>query len=109
MNKLEREEERPPTVHLPYIAGVSERIRRVHKDFNIRVAFKSGPTLHSLLTKVKDPLPREKQARVVYDVPCTCGKVYIGETTHRFGTCLKERKDTCIKDFVSLPVCRLRL
>ena len=24
----EREEERPPTVHLPYVAGVSERIRR---------------------------------------------------------------------------------
>ena len=72
----ETEEERPPTVHLPYVAGVSERIRRVCRDFNIRAVFKSGPTLRSLLAKVKDPLPREKQANVVYEVPCTCGKVY---------------------------------
>ena len=42
------EEERPPIVHLPYIAGVSERIKRVCKDFNIRTVFKSRATLHSL-------------------------------------------------------------
>ena len=58
----EREEERPPTVHLPYVAGVSERIRRVCRDFNIRAVFKSRPTIRSLLTKVKDALAREKQA-----------------------------------------------
>ena len=83
-------EERPPTVHLPYVAGVSERIRRVYRDFNIRAVLKSGPTL---LTKVKDLLPREKQANVV------CGKVYIGDTTSQLETCLKEHKDACIKGF----------
>ena len=51
----EREEERLLTVHLPYIVGVSERIRRVCEDFNIRMMFKSGPTFRSLLTKVNDP------------------------------------------------------
>ena len=76
----EREEERPPTVRLPYVADVSERIRRVCKDFNIRAVFKSGPILRSLFTKVKDPLPMEKQANVVYEALCTCRKVYIGET-----------------------------
>ena len=49
------------------------------------------------LLKVKDPLPREKQANVIYKVPCTCGKVYIGETTHQLETRLKEHKDACIK------------
>ena len=44
----EREEERPPTVHLPY-AGVSERIRTMCNGFNIRAVFMSGPTLCSLL------------------------------------------------------------
>ena len=33
---------------------------------------------YSLLTKVKDPLPKEKLAGVVF--PCQCGKVYVGET-----------------------------
>ena len=41
----EKEEERPPAVHLPYVAGISERIMRVCKDFNLRAVFKSGPTL----------------------------------------------------------------
>ena len=42
--------------------------------YTVRVVFKSGPTLHSLLTKVKD-LPKEKLADVVYQIPCQCGKV----------------------------------
>ena len=54
-----------PTLMLPYVAGVSERIRKACRSYNIRVVFRSGPTLRSLLTKVKDPLPVEKQANVV--------------------------------------------
>ena len=86
---------KPPVAFLPYVAGISERIQRVCRDFGIRVVFKSGPTLRSLLTKVKDPLPTEKQSSVVYEVPCTCGKVYIGKTKLRLGTHLKEHKDAC--------------
>ena len=33
---------------------------------------------------------------VVYEIPCTCGKVYIGETKRRVGTRLKEHKDACV-------------
>ena len=70
------------------------------KDFNIRVVFKFGPTLHSLLTEVKDPLPTEKQASVIYKViSCTCRKLYIGMTKRRLETHLKEHKDACIKGF----------
>ena len=31
-------------------------------------------TSHSELTIVKDPLPLEKQTKVAYRVPCTCGQ-----------------------------------
>ena len=30
-------------------------------------------------------------------MPCTCGKVYIGETMRRLGTQIKEHKDACVK------------
>ena len=63
------------------MAGISERIRRMCKDFNIRAVLKFGPTFRSLLTKVKDPLPMEKQANVIYKVLCTCGTVYINDET----------------------------
>ena len=46
------------------------------------------------LRSIKDPLPIEKQTNVVYEIPCTCGKVYIGETKKRLGTRLK---DACVR------------
>ena len=79
---------------IPYVSGVSERIR---KACNLKVVFKSGPTLCSLLTKVKDPLPKEKLAGVVYQIPCQCGKVYVGETQRHLETRGKEHRNACNK------------
>ena len=47
---------------------MSEDIRRVCRKFNIRVVFKSGRTLCSMLIMVKDTLPLGKQSNVVYIV-----------------------------------------
>ena len=41
---------------IPYVAGMSEDIRHICRKFNIRVLFKSGRTLRSMLTKVNDIL-----------------------------------------------------
>ena len=76
-------------ITIPCIAGVSEEIRRVCWNYDVRVAFKTGRTLRSKLTRVKDPLPLEKQAMVVYRIPCSCGKVYIGKTIWRMELRLK--------------------
>ena len=75
-----QEEEKPPLALILYVAGVSECIKRACRNFNVRVVYRSGPTLHSLLTKVKDPLPVSKLSNVVYEIPCECRKVYLGET-----------------------------
>ena len=32
---------------------------------------------------------------IVYEIPCTCGKVYVGETIRRLGTRIKEHKEAC--------------
>ena len=56
------EEERQPTAHLPYVANISERIKRVCREFSKGTVLKSGPTLRSLTSNVKDLLPSEKQA-----------------------------------------------
>ena len=52
----EQEKEKEPLVVISHMAGMSEDIRRVCGKFNIRVVFKSGRTLRSMLTKVKDTL-----------------------------------------------------
>ena len=63
----------------------------------MKVVFKSGRTLCSMLTKVKDELPMEKLSKVVYRIPCSCGKAYIGETIRRLETRTKEHLDACRK------------
>ena len=75
---------------IPYVAGMSEDIRCVCRKFNIRVVFKSGRTLRSMLTMVKDTLPLGKQSNVVYRIHCSCGQVYIRETRQRLETRLKK-------------------
>ena len=91
------ETNRTPLVVLPYVAGVSEDIRRVCSRFGIRAAFRSGPTLRLMLTNVKDTLPLGKRSRVVYQIPCSCGQVYVGETIRRLETRMKEHQDACEK------------
>ena len=70
------------------------------RQFNIRVAFKSGRSLRSMLTRVKDKLPTGLQSNVIYQIPCTCGKSSIGETPRRLETRLKEHKDACRKQLL---------
>ncbi len=65
------------------------------RDFNIKTAFKSGKTLRSHLTKVKDTIPITTESSIVYSIPRSCGKVYIGETTRRLEQRIKEHQDTC--------------
>ena len=50
-----------------------------------------------LLTEVKDPLPKEKLASVVYQITYHCGNVYVGETQKCLETQVKELSDACTK------------
>ena len=57
-----------------------------------RTAFKSASTLRTALVRVKDPIPIEQKSGVAYEVPCSCGKVYIGETKRTLETRMKEHR-----------------
>ena len=62
------EEHRSPLVMLTYTEGVSEDIRRACRKFGMKTVFRSGQSFRSMLTKVKDPLTMEQQAKVVYHI-----------------------------------------
>ena len=46
---------------------------------------------------MKDPLPKEKLTGVVYQIPCQCGKVYVGEMQRHLETRIKEHRDASTK------------
>ena len=54
-------------------------------------------TLRAQLSRVKDKLPTSMSSCVVYSIPCSCGKVYIGETTRRLEQRISEHQDACRK------------
>ncbi len=68
------EQEKGLILTIPYVAGLSERIQRVCRDFDIKTTFKLGKTLRSHLTEVKDTMPIATVPSIVYSIPCSCGK-----------------------------------
>lgn len=94
-NKKDEKKEDQKLVVIPYIPGLSEGIRCVCKEYNIRVAFKSEWTLQSMLSRVNDTLPAEKQSNVVCELLCSCGEIYIGKTKWRLDIRLKEHQIVC--------------
>lgn len=76
----ENDSQKPPTVCLPYMRGVSEKIQKVCAPYNIRTVFKSESTLRRHLVRVKPPIEKNQTKNCIYSIPCSCGKVYKGET-----------------------------
>ena len=82
-----------PTLHLPYVKGVSERIEWSCRHLGIKTIFKSRGTLREALVHTKQPQPALKKKGVVYQVPCAdCGCVYIGETGRTLEKRLSEHR-----------------
>ena len=78
-------------VVLPYAKGFSEKIARVLRGFNIKVAHKSIRTISNILRKPKDKIEREASRGIVYKIKCKdCDCVYIGQTSRALKTRVKE-------------------
>ena len=99
-----KEKHRPPLVMLPYAEWGSEDVRQICRKFGIKFVFRSGQFLRSMVNKVKGPLMIEKQAKMVYHIPCSCGKAFIGEMVRRLETRVKEHRDACQKEALKKSV-----
>ena len=75
------------TITLPWIPGVSTKLKKVYRKAGYKVAFKSGQNLKGILTsKNKTKLPKNSFPGV-YKIPCSCGKTpYRGETKKKICT-----------------------
>ena len=68
------------TVYLLYVKGLAERIQKICSLYDIRTVFTSGSTLQRYLFWVKPPREFNMIKNCVYSIPCSCGKIYKGET-----------------------------
>ncbi|XP_072039403.1 uncharacterized protein [Amphiura filiformis] len=80
-------------VVLPYVAGLSEKLKRIFWKHKIATAMKPHNTIKSLLVHPKDKRETNQMCEVVYNIDCKgCETSYIGETGRAFGTRLKEHQ-----------------
>ena len=82
------------TIKLPWIPGVSPKLKKVYKKAGYKVVFKSGKNLGSILTtKNKMQLPKNSYPGV-YMIPCNCEiPAYRGETKKKVSTRLGEHEE----------------
>lgn len=73
----------------PYIKGLSPRIGCSFRQTNCKLVFYNLCKIKDLYSRLKDPVDLE-----VYQIPCTCGKSYIGQTKQK----LKKRINQHIND-----------
>lgn len=69
---------------IPYVPGLSEKVGKTLKKFEITASFKPSNKIKDVVfTKLKDTIPKMKQINVVYSIPCgACDdKQYIGQTS----------------------------
>ena len=68
------------TVYLFYVKGLAERIQKICSPYDIRTVFTSGSTLWTYIFRVKPPKEFNMIKNCVYSIPCSCCKIYKGET-----------------------------
>ncbi|KAI8513882.1 hypothetical protein Bbelb_082060 [Branchiostoma belcheri] len=80
-------------ITIPYVQGVSEKLRRIFQNFNIATNFKPHSTLRQRLVHPKDRPHKGTKANVIYRLKCeepSCNNTYIGETSRPLKVRYKE-------------------
>ena len=77
----EEENKQTKSINLPYIQGLSEKLKQALNKHNIKATFYTQTTFRSLLSKPKDPIPKEDRNNAVYQLNCKDFEaLYVGET-----------------------------
>ena len=84
-------------VCLPYVKGLAERIQKICSSYDIRIVFTSGSTLRMYLFWVKPPTEFNMTKNCVYSIPCSCGKIYKGETGRPLKVRLEEHRKAIVR------------
>ena len=101
INKCERSLSKPPEdlptngfVVLPYVQRISEKIGRILRQQEIKVAYKPLKTVNSLFPRPKSQNDVDRpRSGVVYKINCTnCNFVYYGQTERPLKTRITEHK-----------------
>ena len=90
---LETTEQKDIFCSLPYVPGLSEKLKRILHFNGLKLALRGSNTLASFLNSGKDRTSVEQQSGV-YKIPCTCGSSYVGRTNQNLKTRLLQHHNS---------------
>ena len=82
---------------LPWIPGLSQKLKKVFQKADCKVSFKSPRNLESILTSRNKPKMPDNSQPGVYFFPTGCGLGYTGETKKRIQTRNQEHEEAVFK------------
>ena len=72
-------------LHVPYVAGFSEKLAKDLNCVNVGMTFQKGKTIFNSVCKLKPPKHSDERKNVVYCLGCkSCDQCYLGETQQFF-------------------------
>jgi hypothetical protein len=80
------------TVIIPYVKDTSDKYRRIWNRFSWRTIFKTKHTLRGTLMKTGPVRDAQQTTWCVHNIPCDCGRCYIGETSRLLEVRIKKHK-----------------
>ena len=84
-------------VSLPWIPGISPKIKKVYKKAGYKAVFKSGNNLNKILTSKNKPRTNANNNPGVYKLNCSCGKSYIGETKLKISSRIAQHQKSTLQ------------
>ena len=93
LNSQNNNQSTPPPIYisLPFQKPLINKIDKICKNNNIRIAYKAKNKLTSIIKKGKDTLDRNLQTNVIYNIHCKqCDSKYIGTTKRKLSTHITE-------------------
>ena len=88
---------------LPCVNGLSERIQKMCSLYDIKTVFTSSSTLRRYLFRPKPPTEFNMTKNCVYSIPCSCGKIYKGETGRPLKGRLEEHRKAVVRSEIEKP------
>ncbi|KAG4076727.1 hypothetical protein HA402_002014 [Bradysia odoriphaga] len=81
---MERATKKPRYIATPYVPGLSERINKSLRDYDMALGCKVENNVGQILTKTKSAVPKLMKSKIVYRVDCMdCDSKYPGQTKQR--------------------------
>ncbi len=67
-------------VSIPFLDPFSYLLRLRARKFGVSLVLRTVHSIHGLISHPKTPLPTKQKSGVLYQIPCSCGMIYTGQT-----------------------------